>query len=285
MSAKPSFSVGRALAAAAGSLPAAWGGAWLVLILVWALLAFGPGLLLVAVGKSYFPVLPPLFGVVTVVCELMLLGALYRAILFGKMARAEGLGFGGLQLGMPEWRLFLADLIVDGFILLILAALVIVFAVAFTTAGKGHDYPNTFVAIGALFSRHQGSDWVFILYLAGSAVFALFLVLKFLLRHAATVAERRIVALNALGLSSGNVGKLFLGLIVILVPFYAVVGGVMYLAGSYGFVGWVPTHGHLFGGGIWQRAVIQALDFGVALPLMTGFLSSAYRQIVDLRAK
>jgi hypothetical protein len=47
----------------------------------------------------------------------------------------------------------------------------------------------------------------------------------------------------------------------------------------------VPTHGHLFGGGIWQCAVIQALDFGVALPLMTGFLSSAYRQIIDLRAK
>lgn len=299
MSAKPSFSVGRALAAAAASLPAAWGGAWLAMILVWAGHTFGSpfalsmnanigregqvtGAAVVHWSSLGFVVL---YLAVMLILTLVAMGAVYRAILFGKTANKEGLGFGGLQFGLPELRLLASDILTGAFILVILAALVIVFAVAFATVGGGHGYANIFEAICALFHRHQGSDWVFIVYLVGALVFLIFLKLKFVLRHAATIAERRIVSLNALGLSSGNVGKLFIGLICILVPFCVLAGAVMHLAPHSRIHAFLhPGHG-VFGPGLWLHATVHAVLIGVAGPLLAGFLSSAYRQIIDLRAK
>ncbi|HVZ29696.1 MAG TPA: hypothetical protein VG839_04840 [Asticcacaulis sp.] len=296
MSAKPSFSLGRALSAAAASLPAAWGGAWLVLILLWAAGTFGMPFVVsmdvhvvrgggvIGGGVGHLPVLLG-FCLALFLLAFAARGAVYRAILFGKTAGKEGLGFGGLQFGLPELRLLVSDLLVGLFILVIMVALFIVFAVALATSGQGHGYDDSLTAIRALVCRHQGGDWVFIVYLIGSAILLIFLSLKLVLRHAATVAERRIVALNALGLSSGNVWKLLLGLIVIIIPFVLVAHGFMYLLARHMIAGFIHVGGTFYGPAMWMHAVMHALLLGVAGPLTAGFLSSAYRQIVDLRAK
>lgn len=278
MSSRSSFSLGRALSGALASLPAAWGGAWLALALLWAagsfgqFLPFGFGLNMLAAG------------LLLVVAKLMAQGALYRTILFGRTAKAEGRGIGGIQFGAPELRLLVAALIVGLFYLLIVGAVFIVFAVAFNAAGLAEGYDNTLSAVHGLFHRHEGADWVFITYIVAALVFLIFLAIKFVLMHAATVAEHRIVTLNALGLSAGNVGKLFVGLIVLTAPFGVVIGGLMR-----------HFHSHLMAvaGGdaemLTPRFIAHAASHGITvflvLPLTAGFLSSAYRQITALRAK
>ncbi len=296
MSAKPSFSLGRALAAAAGSLPAAWSGAWLAIILTWAVSTFGLPFVLSAdwqlghnggsfvYASGHFPLLA-VYAVVMLILSLTTKGAVYRAILFGKDAVKEGLGLGGLQFGWPELRLLASDLLTGLFMLVVFVAVIIVFAIAFSTTGQGHAYANSFAAIHALFGRHEGSDWVFIVYLVGAWIFLLFLTVRFALRHAATVAERRVVALNALSLSTGNVGKLFLGLIVIVIPFCVICCGLIHLLGHVPGHAVPSLHPHMSDMSLELRAILHALLIGVAGPLLAGFLASAYRQIVDLRAK
>jgi hypothetical protein len=293
MSAKPSFSLGRALSAAVTSLPVAWGGAWLVLILVWAAVTFGPQLMFIHVawgggmagGAVVHAPLLLIFALVILILALAARGAVYRAILFGKDASKEGLGFGGLQFGWPELRLLASDVIAALFTLVVLAAVLIVFAVSFASTGAGHGYPDTVAALCALFRRHQGGDWVFIVYLIGAALLMFFLGVRFTLRHAATIGERRIVAINALSLSSGNVGKLFVGLIVILIPVHLVLALLMHLVPHHGGVEFGHMHRQLFVHGWGMRGAVHALLIGVAGPVLAGFLASAYRQIVDFRAK
>lgn len=269
MSSRPSFSLGRALSAAFASLPAAWGGAWAILILWWAVIAFLPqsqsfGIPAIVTG--------PIAALLMVVGQYVAYGALYRIALFGRDARKEGLGFGGLQLGWPELRLFLAELIVSLFMLLIFGAVVVVFAIAFNTAGMAEGHGDTFEALGLMFVRHSGRDWIFIGYLIAAWVFLIFVSLKFVLMGAANVAQRRLVTLNALGLSSGNVGKLFIGFLVLVVPFILfTIAAVIGLAG-----------GGMYGYSIAHHVLLAVMVF-LLMPLMIGFLSSAYRQIVASR--
>ncbi len=281
----------RALSAALSSLPAAWGGAWLALIGLWAFAVFGPQV----VAR-----LTPTFAfqgaiahsdrlvvlIILAIFKLMALGALYRIALFGRRARNEGLGLGGVQLAMPEARLFAAGIIVGLFWLLIAVTLAVVFAIIFNLSGLAEGAPSTTAAIHAAFRLGHGNiDWLFIGYAALSVLLLIFLAIKFSLFHAATVAERKMVTLNALGLSTGNVGKLFAGIVVLVLPL-PVAGGLLFHHLHRHFVlsprqpALDTPHLHLI-----AHAVMITLSVFVILPLVAGFLSSAYRQIVDLRAR
>eukprot|EP01042_Synura_sphagnicola_P030499 gene30499-39302_t len=103
MRVKTTLSVSKALSAAVAFVPKAWAGAWLVLALS---ALIGP---LAHLAMTYLSVNACLICAaslgVRAALMLMAWGALYRLALFGRLAKAEGLGLGGLQLGAAEWRL------------------------------------------------------------------------------------------------------------------------------------------------------------------------------------
>ena len=156
-------------------LPQAWAGAWLVLVLIFAVLAGGPLLL---AGQQ----LPLMFAPLVLIFSLLLLklitqGALYRIALFSKHAKAEGLGFGGLQIARPELCLFLASLIVTAFVVLIAAAIFLVFAIALSLSGLSAGYDSSVAAVCAIWRRHSGADYVFIVYIIAAILFLIFVAL------------------------------------------------------------------------------------------------------------
>ncbi len=264
------FSVTKALKAAVAFLPRAWAGAWLALIPMFVVLAGGPLLL---AGHQ----LPLMFAPLVLIFSLLLLklisqGALYRIALFGKDAKSEGLGFGGLQIARPELRLLLASLIVAAFVMLIAVALFLVFAVALSLSGLAAGYDNSVAAVCAIWRRHSGADYVFIVYIIAATVFLIFVALKFALMPAANIGSRKLVTLNVLGLSTGNVGKLFIGLITIILPFALVCGLAVHHFG----------HASAF---ISLHSALLALSIFGLFPLIVGFLASAYRQIMAIRSK
>ncbi len=287
MSAKASFSLGKALSEGLSSLPQAWGGAWLSLILLWVVTVGGHLALMHAYGTSHAAILAAGAMLVAYVLTLMAEGALYRTALFGSKAKSEGLGLGGLQLGAPELRLFGASILIALFMVVIVIAALIVLAVAFNMSGLQTGYTNSLAALHAAFMRHHtGADWTFIVLVPLLLLFFVFLRLKFTLYAAATVAEKRMVTLNALGLSSGNVGKLFLGLVAIAVPFFIVWGVILHLS-LHGrlHAHTMPQAGSTYHLHLLLHGIMMAMAFGLWLPVQTGFLSSAYRQIIALRAK
>ncbi|WP_090643966.1 hypothetical protein [Asticcacaulis taihuensis] len=264
------FSVMKALKAAVVFVPQAWAGAWLVLILMFAALAGGPWLL---VGQQ----LPLNFAPLLLIFCILLLklvshGALYRIALFGKDAVAEGLGFGGLQIARPELRLLLASLIAGAFVMLIAGAIFLVFAISLSLSGLASGYESSLAAVCAIWRRHSGVDYVFIVYILAAILFLIFVALKFVLMPAANIGGRKLVALNALGLSSGNVGRLFIGLMVIVLPFALVCGLAVRQFG----------HGNAF---MWLHSALLVLTIFGLFPLIVGFLASAYRQIMAIRSK
>ena len=260
----------KALKAAVTFLPRAWAGAWLVLGLMFAVLAGGP---LFMAGHQ----LPLMFAPFVIIFTLLLLklisqGALYRIALFGKDARAEGLGFGGLQIARPELRLLLATLSIAAFMALIAAAIFLVFAIALSLSGLAAGYENSMAAVSSIWRRHTGADYVFIVYIGAAMLFLIFVALKFTLMPAANIAGRKLVTLNALGLSSGHVGKLFVGLVAIISPFIAVCAlSMRHFA-----------HGST---SIFLHTGLIALSIFLLIPLTVGFLTSAYRQIMAIRSK
>lgn len=264
------FSVTKALKAAVAFLPRAWGGAWLALILMFAVVA---GLPLLLSGHQLPLVCAPLVIMFTSLLFMLILqGALYRLALFGKAAKTEGLGFGGVQIARPELRLLVASLIVAAFVALIVVALFLVFAIALNLSGLAAGYDSSLAAICAIWRRHSGADYVFIIYIIAAALFLVFLALKFALMPAANIGGRRLVTLNALGLSTGNAGGLFMGLMTIFLPF-ALIGGLAAHRFGHGHA-FIPLH----------NALLALCIFGLS-PLIVGFLASAYRQIMAIRSK
>ncbi|MBW8881400.1 MAG: hypothetical protein JF615_08265 [Asticcacaulis sp.] len=270
----------KSLSAAVSFLPAAWGGAWLVLLLLWAAGTGGPMVLM----HHHLPLAGLGLIIVVVILHVMAFGALYRVALFGRSAGKEGLGFGGVQLGWPELRLVIARIVATLFILVIAAAIVIVFAMAIGIAGGQGDAGP---AICVAFKRHMTpGDWGVIAYVVASLFLLVFVTIKFALLNAANIAERRLVTLNALGLSSGNVGRLFIGMVVLAVPFMVVSGLVMHHFGQQIHLAhampypWMSRQLHvLLHGGL------MALHIGLWLPLSVGFFASAYSQIAAARSK
>ena len=267
------FSVIKGWAAAVSFLPKAWTDAWLALMLLFAVIAGGP--LLLAGHYVPSPIAPLVLILGLLFMALISQGALYRIALFGKAAKEEGLGFGGVQIARAELRLFLAFLIMAAFVILVAAAICLVFAIALNMSGLTTGYDNSMAAVSAIWQRHSGADYVFILYIIAGVLFLLFVGLKFALMPAANISGRKLVTLNALGLSAGRVGRLFIGLIGITVPFALAAGfacalGLRYDTGR--------TFISLY------NALFALVIFGL-LPLIVGFLASAYRQIMAIRSK
>ncbi len=277
----------RALSAAASSLPAAWGGTWLALAALWAFAVFGPQVAMRLGAAGHLPHGLAYLGLLLVLVffKLMTLGALYRVALFGKDARKEGLGLGGVQFHMPEVRLFGAGIMVGLFMLLIAATLFVVFAIALKLTGLEGLADASPAHPWGVVDFSQPVFWFIVGYLVLSLVLLVFLTAKFALFHAATVAERRMVTLNALGLSSGNVGKLFAGLMVMILPLLVVACLLFHHMHRQFVLSPRPPaldtpHLHLV-----LHAVMAGLAIFAILPLAAGFLSSAYRQIIKLRSE
>lgn len=280
MRSKPSFSLGRAVSAAFAFLPAGVAGAFAPLLLLWALSSFGHTIVLHRFhggGNDCNLLVCGGFTLAAMVLKLMAAGALYRVAVFGKDARKEGLGPLGLQFGAPELRLFATAILVGVFILVIAAAVFIVFAVAFNLSGLAGEERNTLKAVGTVLGRHQGADWVFILYIIAAWIFLFFLTVRVSLAPVATIARKQVVALNALGLSSGNVFKLFCGMVVFVVPFM--------LAAIFIFHHVMP--GLTRAGAVSPRLIVhaglQAIAIFAVFPLLAGFLASAYKQVTESR--
>ena len=289
MSTRRSFSLGKALSTAVTGVPAAWGGAWLGLLLLWLAVAVWPMLFLHFLGAPYGKL--PVLGWIAVMwlLKLVVLGALYRTFIFGRTAVAEGRGPGGLQFGAPEVRLLFATLIIALFTAMVVIAGLFVLAIAFDFSGLANGYNSSLAGWHAALVRHHTAvDWTFIVLPVLLMIFLVFLTMKLVLAPVATVAEKRMVTLNAMGLSAGNVGKLFLGVVILALPF-AVAGGLLMhhmphhapmrpATMTHGMAG--RMHMHLL-----VHAGMAALAVGLLLPLQTGFLAAAYRQIVALRMK
>lgn len=254
-----------ALRMAVQSLPLLWRKAWLVLLLL-----FG----IVAVSQA--PVIGAFGGVwaqraliaLAILVEIAAAGALYRLALFGeRYARPEGLGFGGLQFGKAEIRLVAAGFLVGLFWLMVFVALAVVLALFFGASGLSADqYATLPQLLTALIEGPQPQGAVLGVTLLAVCLTLGILTVKLWLHRAATVAEHRVVSLNALSLSSGQTVKLFLGYVYILLPFIVLTSVI-------------PALG---GGGV---IIDLALGIGLFLPLSVAFLAAAYRQISALRAK
>jgi hypothetical protein len=289
MSTRRSFSLGKALSAAVTGVPAAWGGAWLSLLLLWLAVAAWPMIFLHFLGAPYGKV-PALAWVALMwLLKLVVIGALYRTFIFDRTASAEGRGPGGLQFGAPEVRLLFATLIIALFTAMVVIAGLFVLAIAFDFSGLANGYNSSLAGWHAALMRHHTVvDWTFIVLPLLLLIFLVFLAMKLVLAPVATVAEKRMVTLNAMGLSAGSVGKLFLGVVVLALPFVSVGIFAMHhlshpvmerpVAMSAAMAGRMRMH-------LLLHAGIAALAVGLLLPLQTGFLAAAYRQIVALRVK
>ncbi len=272
MSVKSAFSVTKALSEAAAFLPRAWVSAGVAL-----------GVLLIAtivwLHLYMFHIQPLVVHLAILglaVLKLVAIGGLYRVALFGKTAKVEGLGPGGLQFGVVEVRLLVSGLLAIAFFVLIAATLFIVFAVAFRMSGAADGYATSWAAVQALANSHDSAQAGYLVVVVIAAVWLLIFVgLKFTLMPAANVASRRLITLNALGLTSGYVGKLFQGLVVLLLPLF-----LAWLALIYGLprIGDFYIHMALIG-------LYLAVSVAIVLPMSIGFFASAYRQIVASRAK
>jgi hypothetical protein len=270
---RAAFSLRRSLAEAVGFLPTAWSGAWLILLLlagIGLLMPFLDHQIVIGVWPQWMQSAQvPL----ALLIKLIALGALYRLAVFRKAARIEGLGFGGLQFGRPELRLLAALLVMLIFLAVIAATFGLIFIIAFNLSPLGEGYADTMAAIMMVFSRAKGLDWLFILYAAAAGIVLILLMTRLSLMFAASVAERRLVTLNALALGEGNGLKLVIGVLVLLLPYPLAVlaglrmpqddGDALFL--SYG--------------------VYSVATAFLILPLSVGFFASSYRQILANRSK
>ncbi|MDI7774603.1 hypothetical protein [Asticcacaulis sp. EMRT-3] len=263
------FSLKQALAEAPAFLLKAWGGAWLILLALLAVSLAAPYALksmpTAAMAGGLFVLLWAL--------KLMALGALYRLAVFGQAARGEGLGFGGVQAGWPELRLLIAQLALLLFLLLIAVTLAMIFLLAFNLSHLGDGYIDTVSAISAIFERHQNFDWAFIIYTVLAVFLLIILSVRLSLMFAASMAQHRIVTLNALGLSEGAAWKLLAGTVIILLPLALTATWILRFRSD------IAHPAVVFHTAVCIGAIL------LILPWFAGFFASSYRQIVANRSK
>ncbi|ESQ80479.1 hypothetical protein AEYBE204_04220 [Asticcacaulis sp. YBE204] len=266
MSFGPAFHLVGALKSAVATLPTLWRQSWLALAALFALVLISQ-VPQIEIGLRRGLIMTSLLF------QFVVAGGLYRVALFGeRYAKAEGLGLGGIQFGKPELRLIGAGLLVALFWLMVFATLCVMLALFLGAAGladQSHSTPHGFFL--ELVNGPQPQGIVLLVAIAGVMLTLTILSVKLWLHQAATVAEHRVVSLNALTLSSGQTVKLFLGYAYLALPFI-VVSAV------------IPNAGNIAG---LTPALIVNLALGIAvfLPVSIAFLASAYRQIMELRAK
>ena len=283
------ISVIRALNEAVTGLPRLWGGAWLILILSMGISSLQPSLLL-TYGTSQ-PWLCGLLALASLVISIMTSAALYRVSVFKTYARAEGLGLGGVQIGSVEGRLIVAGLINSLFVFSLAIIMVVVLFMAQGAFGLDKGYIHSLAAMKAHLS-HPKTTIEFLMwgYIALCALILVQLSIRLSLYKAATVAEHKIVALNALGLGEGQVWRLFLGSMAILVPFMIFVA-IVHNSGQGGVchnmctVPALHAKDRLDFSGLHISSVnlLSFITHGLVIffvkPAMVGYLTSVYNQI------
>lgn len=294
MRSRGSFSTLKALGAAFSFWPKAMTAAWLVLGLL------SLGLLSQTYAPLHWPYSPwarfvPALAVL--VFGLMAQGALLRKALFERYAKAEGLGFGGLQLARPELRLIVAAILIVLFMVLIMAVMFAVLAVGLNAAGLTPMGASSLDKLHEIIMSPKGTiEQGFRIALGLMALFMVILGLRFSFYRVATVAQHQVVSLNALGLSSGQLLKIVLGMILLvilpqIVIILAMSGFDFKHLGTANCIEICSTlKAHDLAQGIKLThsplSPISALVLiWVILPLWTGFITSAYRQVVALRTK
>lgn len=237
-----------ALGKALGGLPAAWAGAWGVLVFASALIAM--------------PVFVPLEGwmgwahtVLLVLTGLSAWGALTRIAL----DRRRGLGGGGLQFGKAELRIaagLILNLLLLGLIAGVLTLLVLaVFGLA------GLDMKTVLARDWAAFEPRQ------MVVLALTALVAVglpaLLVIRLSLFAPASVGRGQTVALNSMGIANGAFWPLLILWLVI-----AAAAAVMPYAERAAWVAWPMS-----------RLIAAFVIPWLWAPMAAGALADAYRQL------
>ncbi len=251
---KRSLPLAASLGAAAAFVPRAFVGAPGALVLFFAVLAFPAYGASLGLGAwSNF-----LAAFLALVVGLAAQGALYRIGVSedAKAARALGLGPLGLQFSAAELRLLAAAVLVGLFLGLVLIALGLLLAVIAGALGVSLDASEGLVARDPW--RAQA---IVVLGLLALWVF-LQLSIRLSLYKAATVARRRVVSLDALGLSEHNFWRLLCGMVVTLLPAVALAA---WRSGA-------PA-------GVLPGVVSAAVVAFVQTPLSIGFLSEAYKRL------
>ena len=189
-------------------------------------------------------------------------GALARLSISDDLAQARALGLGplGLQARLPEARLLGAVLLCLLFLTMICSILVLVVLAIFGMAELNVQ------AIQARDWAAVGEPWklgVLAVLAAGAVAIPLLLVVRLSLFAPATLGRRQMVSLNAMGIAYGSFWPLLAGLIMTALPTFVllILIGTGLLAGR-------------TGGILWALGLI-----GLQLPLTTGFLGAAYRQL------
>lgn len=223
-------------------------------------------IVLSALAWSAWPFLPTaVAAVAATVAGLVLVGALSRIVVSTDVegARALGLGPAGLQFGATEARLLAAFALCGVFMAMILSVAALVLLALFGLAGLDAE------AIRARDWAAVGAPWKLALLGAITAVAAYAIVAlaaRLSLCAPATAAERRIVSLQAMGLTKAGFWPLLTGLIVTAAPKLALVvaTGLGWLRGE---AGWI----------IWALVLN-----GLQAPLTLAFVGAAYRRLISI---
>lgn len=236
-------------------LPRAWAGAWGVLIAFALVLGLG---VVSLHARPALPSAPVVVGwlLVLVLLKVAVYGALLRLAIFGREARKEGLGIGGLQFGRPELRMMGASALV--FLFLTIVAVGLLVAVALITAAAAGGEDGTPSGAAAWVARGVQIGAVLILFV---------LYVRLALFAPATIGRRRVVSLDALALAQGSFWTLLLGLATCLAPTPMIVVALS---------GWLP------GGPDQAMLAAGALTAWLAfvqVPLVAGFLGAAYKRL------
>jgi hypothetical protein len=185
-------------------------------------------------------------------------GALYRLGLGGeaRVARVMGLGPLGLQFGTIELRLLGGAVLIGLFLGVVLIALGLVLAFAANALGVSFDAQEGLTAADAWRIQLLGvlgliALWVF-----------LQLSVRLELYKAATVGRRRVVSVDALGLSEHNFWRLLCGMVVTLAP-------------SFALAVWRALAPESVAMDLVSAAVVALIQ----TPLSVGFLSEAYARL------
>ena len=202
---KRSLPVLAGLGAASAFLPRAWTGAWGALLLAFAVLA-AP----IFADRVPHPMKGLAAGswmVMAVIVGLVAQGALYRLGVTTSAAEARRLGLrsGGLQFALPELRLLGAGVLVAGFLALVFAAFVVMFA--FLLSAEGATLPTVDAVIAA---AGKGEGWA--IWLAALGLLCAWTLVQLLVRLAlfkpATIARATLVSIDALSLTqAGSSGR------------------------------------------------------------------------------
>lgn len=251
---KRSLPLAACLRAAAAFTPRALGQAPGVLVLfavVLALPVYGPALGLGAATNVVAALLALLVA-------LMVQGALYRLAVSENAEAARALGFGpfGLQFGAAELRILAASALIGLFLGVVLIALGLILAFAANALGVTFDAHEVLTAkdgwrINVLAVLGLLALWVFVQ-----------LSVRLSLYRAATVARRRIVSVDALGLSEHNFWRLLCGMVITLAPSIAL----------------AVWRGAAPEGAVMDLASAAVVAF-IQTPLSVGFLSEAYKRL------